>query len=83
MIVAALVCLLVVTSIVGSMLKNAVVARRELLAERDRRSRSLAASVATSGAGTVAGAAASPSPAVRPELSPWAVSGRAQGLRPA
>jgi hypothetical protein len=37
MIVAALVCLLVVTSIVGSMLKGALRARRELHTERDRR----------------------------------------------
>jgi len=37
MIVAALVCLLVVTSIVCSMLKGALRARRELHAERDRR----------------------------------------------
>jgi hypothetical protein len=37
MIVAALVCLLVVTSIVGSMLKSALRARRELHVERDRR----------------------------------------------
>ena len=37
MIIAALVCLLVVTSLVGSMLKNALRARRELHTERDRR----------------------------------------------
>lgn len=37
MIVAALVCLLVVTSIVGSMLRGALHARLELRAERDRR----------------------------------------------
>jgi hypothetical protein len=37
MIVAALVCLLVVTSIVGSMLQSALRARRQLHAERNRR----------------------------------------------
>ncbi len=37
MIIAALVCLLVVTSIVGSMLQSALRARRQLHAERDRR----------------------------------------------
>ena len=37
MIVAALVCLLVITSIVCSMLKGTLRARRELHAERDRR----------------------------------------------
>jgi Tfp pilus assembly protein PilX len=35
--VAALVCLLIVTSIVGSMLQSALRARRQLHAERDRR----------------------------------------------
>jgi hypothetical protein len=37
MVVAALVCLLIVTSIVGSMLHGVVRARRQLIAERDRR----------------------------------------------
>ena len=37
MVIVALVCLLVVMSIVGSMLKNAMFSRRELLTERDRR----------------------------------------------
>ena len=37
MVVVTLVCLLVVTSIVGSMIKNAIFTRRELLAERDLR----------------------------------------------
>ena len=37
MIVAALVCLLIVTSIVGSMLQGALRARRQLHAERNRR----------------------------------------------
>ena len=37
MVIVALVCLLVVMSIVGSMLKNAIFTRRELLTERDRR----------------------------------------------
>jgi hypothetical protein len=35
--IAALVCLLVVTSIVGNMLTSALLARRELHAQRDRR----------------------------------------------
>jgi len=37
MVVASMVCLLIVTSIVGSMLQTAVRARRQLHAERDRR----------------------------------------------
>jgi len=37
MIIAALVCLLVVTSIVGSMVQSALRARRQLHVERDRR----------------------------------------------
>jgi hypothetical protein len=36
MIIASLVCLLVVTSIIGSMLKSALKARQELHVERDR-----------------------------------------------
>lgn len=37
MVLIALVCLLVITSIVGSMIKNAIFTRRELLVERDLR----------------------------------------------
>lgn len=37
MVLVALVCLLVITSIVGSMIKNAIFTRHELLVERDLR----------------------------------------------
>lgn len=37
MVIVALVCLLVISSIIGSMIKNAIFTRRELLTERDLR----------------------------------------------